>query len=93
MRSAAFTAFVPGRSPTSTSGSRRTDGGTRLALIDELPAGAAARNAAGWETCLERLARLEPAPEAWRSRFDTYAAAFEPTLVPQEGPPVGYKGG
>ena len=30
--------------------------GTRLVLVDELPAGAAARNAAGWDTCLDRLA-------------------------------------
>lgn len=68
------------------------DGGTRLVLIDELPASAAARNAAGWEDCLDRLAGLEPAPDAWRQRFQTYAAAFEPTLGSQEGPPAGYKG-
>ena len=69
------------------------DGGTRLVLIDELPAGAAARNAAGWETCLDRLAGLEPADDAWQPRFEAYAAAFEPTLGPQEGPPAEYKGG
>ena len=67
--------------------------GTRLVLIDELPAGAAARNAAGWETCLDRLAGLDPAPDAWQPRFEHYAAAFEPTLGAQEGPPAGYKGG
>jgi uncharacterized protein YndB with AHSA1/START domain len=39
------------------------DGGTRLVLIDELPAGAAARNAASWEQCLDRLAGREPAPD------------------------------
>jgi uncharacterized protein YndB with AHSA1/START domain len=66
--------------------------GTRLVLIDELPPGAAARNAAGWETCLDRLAGLEPAPDAWQPRFEAYAAAFEPMLGPQEGPPAGYKG-
>jgi uncharacterized protein YndB with AHSA1/START domain len=65
------------------------DGGTRLVLIDELPPGAAARNAAGWETCLDRLAGVEPAPDGWRQRFEAYAAAFEPTLGPQEGPPSG----
>jgi uncharacterized protein YndB with AHSA1/START domain len=66
--------------------------GTRLVLIDELPANSAARNAAGWDTCLDRLAGLEPAPDAWRSRFEAYAASFEPALGPQEGPPAGYKG-
>jgi uncharacterized protein YndB with AHSA1/START domain len=69
------------------------DGGTRLVLIDELPASAAARNAAGWDTCLDRLAGLDPGADAWRPRFEIYAAAFEPTLGPQEGPPAGYKGG
>lgn len=68
------------------------DGGTHLVLIDELPAGAAARNAAGWEACLDKLAGLEPAEGAWQQRFDRYAAAFEPELGPQEGPPAGYKG-
>lgn len=69
------------------------DGGTRLVLVDELPAGSAARNAAGWEVCLDRLAGLDPSPNAWRPRFEAYSAAFEPTLGPQEGPPAGYKGG
>lgn len=66
--------------------------GTRLVLIDELPAGAAARNAAGWDTCLDKLAGGEPAADAWQPRFERYAAAFEPTLGPQEGPPEGYTG-
>jgi uncharacterized protein YndB with AHSA1/START domain len=61
--------------------------GTRLVLIDELPAGAAARNAAGWERCLDRLAGLEPAPDGWQPRFERYAAAFEPTLGPQQRRP------
>jgi uncharacterized protein YndB with AHSA1/START domain len=64
------------------------DGGTRLVLIDELPAGAAARNAAGWEVCLDRLAGVDPEPDAWGSHFEAYAAAFEPALGPQEGPPA-----
>lgn len=67
------------------------DGGTRLVLIDELSAAIAARNGAGWETCLDRLAGLEPAPDAWRGHFDAYVAAFEPVLGAQEGPPAGYK--
>ena len=62
--------------------------GTRLVLIDELPPDAAARNAAGWERCLDRLAGLEPAPDGWQQRFEHYTAAFEPTLGPQEAPPL-----
>jgi uncharacterized protein YndB with AHSA1/START domain len=61
--------------------------GTRLVLIDELPPGAAARNAAGWERCLDRLAGLEPAPDGWQPRFVHSAAAFESTLGPQERRP------
>jgi uncharacterized protein YndB with AHSA1/START domain len=61
--------------------------GTRLVLIDELPPDSAARNAAGWEQCLDRLAGLEPAADGWRPRFERYAAAFEPTLGPQQARP------
>jgi uncharacterized protein YndB with AHSA1/START domain len=68
------------------------DGGTRLVLVDELPIGTAARNAAGWEVCLDRLAGIEPSPDAWRPRFEAYSAAFEPALGPQDGPPSAYKG-
>ena len=69
------------------------NGGTRLVLVDELPAGIAARNAAGWDVCLDRLAGIEPIADAWQPRFEAYAAAFEPSIGPQEGPPAGYKGG
>jgi uncharacterized protein YndB with AHSA1/START domain len=62
--------------------------GTRLVLVDELPADAAARNAAGWENCLDRLAGLEPAPDAWQSRYEHYVAAFEPVLGTQERRPA-----
>ena len=64
------------------------DGGTHPLLIDELPPGTAARNAAGWDECLDRLAGLEPASERWEWRFQAYSVAFEPTLGPQEGPPT-----
>jgi uncharacterized protein YndB with AHSA1/START domain len=64
------------------------DDGTRLVLIDELPADSAARNAAGWENCLDRLAGLEPAANAWQSRFERYTAAFEPALGRQERRPA-----
>jgi uncharacterized protein YndB with AHSA1/START domain len=67
------------------------DGGTRLVLIDELPPGAAARNAAGWEPCLDRLAGRDPDDE-WQARFDAYAATFEPVIGRQEGPPAGFEG-
>ena len=68
-------------------------GGTRLVLIDELPAGFAARNAAGWDDCLDRLAGRDLEPNAWKPRFDRYTAAFEPLIGAQEGPPADYKGG
>jgi uncharacterized protein YndB with AHSA1/START domain len=68
------------------------DGGTRLVLIDELPAGTAARNAAGWQTSLDRLAGADTSGDEWGPRFDAYSAAFEPALGPQEGPPAGYQG-
>jgi uncharacterized protein YndB with AHSA1/START domain len=66
--------------------------GTRLVLTDELQAGWAARNAAGWEDCLDRLAGLPADPGAWPRRFAAYSAAFEPVIGPQEGPPTDYKG-
>jgi uncharacterized protein YndB with AHSA1/START domain len=61
--------------------------GTRLVLIDELPANAAARNAAGWEVCLDRLAGLDSG-DGWQSRFEAYAAEFTPRIGAQEGPPA-----
>jgi uncharacterized protein YndB with AHSA1/START domain len=67
-------------------------GGTRLVLTDELKASWAARNAAGWEDCLDRLAGLAAQPAGWRRRFDAYCAAFEPAIGAQEGPPAEYKG-
>lgn len=62
--------------------------GTRLVLIDELPSDAAARNAAGWERCLDRLLGTEPSPDGWQPLFERYAAAFEPSLGPQEARPT-----
>jgi uncharacterized protein YndB with AHSA1/START domain len=66
--------------------------GTLLALTDELPASAAARNAAGWGSCLARLAGIEPPADAWRVRFAAYTAGFEPLIGHQDGPPEEYKG-
>jgi uncharacterized protein YndB with AHSA1/START domain len=68
------------------------DGGTRLILTDELDADTAARNAAGWELCLEALLGATSSGD-WKPRFDRYAAAFEPALGTQSGPPPGYEGG
>ena len=66
--------------------------GTRLVLTDELQASWAARNAAGWEDCLDRLAGTAADPDAWRRRFAAYSAAFEPVIGRQEGPPAEFKG-
>ena len=67
------------------------DGGTVFVLTEELSANHAARNAAGWESCLDRL-ELGTADGPWQARFEHYVAAFEPVLGPQEGPPEGYRG-
>lgn len=66
------------------------DGGTIFVLTEELSANAAARNAAGWEACLDRLQRRNES-ESWRARFEGYVAAFEPILGHQDGPPEGYR--
>jgi uncharacterized protein YndB with AHSA1/START domain len=65
-----------------------TEGGTIFVLTEELAASSAARNAAGWEVCLERLVE-GVVGEDWTSRFERYRAAFEPALGPQDGPPAG----
>jgi uncharacterized protein YndB with AHSA1/START domain len=61
-------------------------GGTIFVLTEELGRARAARNAAGWDSCLDRLEFAHEA-ETWTSRFDRYSTAFEPVLGPQEGPP------
>lgn len=68
-------------------------GGTRLVMTDELAPSIAARNAAGWHLCLDRLAgrSAEQGEDDWRPLFDGYRAAFEPALGPQEGPPPGFE--
>ena len=68
------------------------DGGTRLVLVDVLERPHAARNAAGWDDCLDHLLGVSTPSGSWRGRFVRYTAAFEPALGPQEGPPEGYKG-
>lgn len=65
-------------------------GGTRLVLVNELPSDRAARNAAGWDECLDRLAGADPSKGSWRPRFDAYRRDFERVIGHQEGPPEGY---
>lgn len=62
------------------------EGGTRLVFCDELEAAFAARNAAGWDVCFERLEGRVPG-DVWRERFEHYVEAFVPAIGPQEGPP------
>jgi uncharacterized protein YndB with AHSA1/START domain len=65
------------------------DGGTTFVLTEELGANIAARNAAGWDSCLDRLEHgVEREP--WKTRFDRYAERFAPTLGQQDGPPEGF---
>ncbi len=68
------------------------DGGTVFVLTEELSADYAARNAAGWEACLDRLERRRE-HSSWQERFEHYVAAFEPLLGHQEGPPDGHRAG
>jgi hypothetical protein len=67
------------------------DGGTRFTLINELPGSRAARNAAGWEACLDLLTGLDAGRDDWQPRFQAYAAEFEPVIGEQEGPPADMK--
>ncbi len=66
------------------------DGGTIFVLTEQLDANHVARNAAGWETCLDNLVAGD-VRETWQTRFDRYAERFEPEFGPQEGPPSGVK--
>ena len=64
------------------------EGGTVFVLTEQLGASIAARNAAGWEVCLDRL--VEGAVGEGRApRFERYRTAFEPVLGAQDGPPAG----
>lgn len=66
------------------------DGGTRFVLTEELAAKHVARNAAGWEACLQRL-EIGVDEFDWRTRFAHYTEVFEPELGEQEGPPAGHE--
>jgi uncharacterized protein YndB with AHSA1/START domain len=64
------------------------DGGTIFVLTEQLSANHAARNAAGWEACIDRL-QFGAETGSWRPRFERYVATFQPVLGPQDGPPEG----
>jgi len=64
------------------------DGGTTFVLTEELSPNHAARNAAGWDSCLDRLQQRGDG-DSWKVRFNRYVASFEPVLGPQDGPPEG----
>jgi uncharacterized protein YndB with AHSA1/START domain len=63
-------------------------GGTLFVLTEELDANHAARNAAGWDACLDRL-EFGAERDTWRARFDGYVAKFQPVLGDQDEPPSG----
>ena len=53
-----------------------------------------ARNAAGWEMCLENLELVLQGVEAavfvfevWQGKFEKYVKKYEPEMGPQQGPP------
>lgn len=66
------------------------DGGTVFVLTEELGGNHAARNAAGWQACLDHLEHGREC-QSWQERFDRYVAVFEPILGHQEGPPAGHR--
>ena len=58
-----------------------------------------ARNAAGWEMCLENLelliegaALVKFAAGVWKTKFKRYVEKFEPAVGPQQGPPEDHPG-
>jgi uncharacterized protein YndB with AHSA1/START domain len=63
-------------------------GGTTFVLTEELSPNHAARNAAGWDSCLDRLQQRVDG-DSWKVRFERYVASFEPVLGHQDGPPEG----
>jgi uncharacterized protein YndB with AHSA1/START domain len=64
--------------------------GIDFVLAAQSSASHAARDAAGWESCLDQL-QFNRETESWWNRFDRYVASYEPVLGPQEGPPKGFE--
>jgi uncharacterized protein YndB with AHSA1/START domain len=58
-------------------------GGTLLVLFDELPPSFAARNAAGWDDCLDRLVGKTAPASAWREHFNQYQRDLSRFSVPR----------
>ena len=69
--------------------------GCKLLFSETLDdASTAARNAAGWEMCLESLDTILQAGtlakfawDVWQAKFQHYVKKFEPEFGPQQGPP------
>ncbi len=64
-------------------------------ILDDASMGA--RNAAGWEICLESLdtvlqvgAIAKFAWDVWQAKFKRYVKKFEPEFGPQQGPPESH---
>lgn len=74
--------------------------GCRLLFSETLAdASWGARNAAGWEMCVDNLDLLlqgltvaKFALEVWRRKFGRYVKKFEPEFGPQQGPPENFPG-
>ncbi len=72
--------------------------GSKLIFSDSFDDAAwGARNAAGWESCLENLDLILDGAEAvkfvvetWLERFEYYRSKFEPQAGPQMGMPENY---
>lgn len=72
--------------------------GCRLLFSETLEdASWGARNAAGWEMCLENLdlllkgvAASKFAMDLWRTKFNRYVRKFEQHFGPQQGPPTDH---
>ena len=75
-----------------------TDGGTLFRFSENFTDPSwGARNAAGWEFCLDNLDLVLQGVEAagfvyelWRNKFEAYVRKFEPEMGPQQGPPASH---
>ena len=75
------------------------DGGTELVLVDTFDEhGKAARDAAGWHECLDRLPAVlagDPPPFEWGARWREVHPTYVDTFGPEAstvGPPEGHAG-
>jgi uncharacterized protein YndB with AHSA1/START domain len=63
--------------------------GTTFVLTAESSPPRVARDAAGWESCLDQL-QFGRETESWTIRFDHYVANFQPVFGHQDGPPENF---